>query len=341
MRYFCSQNNFKNKNLLGKKRFLKLFKKSKKKTFTQKETAVEFKNPYKKERRDYRKLAALITLPLVIIIWILFLIYNSFFQIKELEFVGLKIIKKEEVENKIKDEFLKNTFLFPKSNYFLISSSKIKKFLNNNYTLEEVFVEKKFPNKIFINIKEKVSTIVYDNEKEYFLLGQDGIILKKIDMVQEDEFFLIPLDENPLILIEKETENTNTTSTPNINNTEMKRIHRPNYEKISLDFTDYPILYDKRKLDVEIEQKILDEKSIKNLINFYSELIKQGIGIKYLEMEHPLAGVKIITKQNFYILFQPKNDIYNQLEKINTILKENTVINEYVDLRYEDRVYWK
>jgi len=351
MRYVKHQNTYKRYRSFQKRRFFGLFK-NKRQVVKQNETR-KYKNPFKRTKKNYRRIITLYILLIAVIIWIGLLLYLPNFKIQKLEFEGLQIIKQEEIENKIKENFLEEGGLIPKNNFFLVRSKKIAKFLDCEFSLRSIEVTKKFPNTLRINLKEKLSAIVYDNEKKYVLLGINGGIIKDIKPVDESEFILKNLNlttttpTSTLLAsstpLEALTEQLVTTSTEIV----MKRIHIPNKELLK-DFSDYPILYDKRKLNLENlpaegEEKntILDKEFIEKVIEFY-EVIQEdrGVSILYMEMEHPLAGIKITTDKRWFIWFQPNNGIDKQLNNLEIILRENNP-KEYIDLRYEERVYWK
>ena len=351
MRYVKHQNTYKRYRSFQKKRFFGLFK-NKRQVIKQNETR-KYKNPFKRTKKNYRRIITLYILLIAVILWIGLLLYLPNFKIQKLEFEGLQIIKQEEIESIIKENFLQEGKFIPKNNFFLVRSKKIAKFLDCKFSLRSIEITKKFPSTLKINLKEKLSAIIYDNEKKYVLLGINGGIIKDIKPVDESEFVLKNLNiatttptstlPESLNSLEAIPEQLITTSTI----IEMERTHIPNKELLK-DFSDYPILYDKRRLNlenlpVEGEEKntILDKEFIERVIEFY-EVVQEdrGVSIIYMEMEHPLAGIKITTDKEWFVWFQPNNNIDKQLNNLEIILKENNP-RDYIDLRYEERVYWK
>jgi len=335
MRYIKHQNVVGRYKSFQKKRFFRLFK-NKKHTLRQSEFK-KYKNPFKRKKKNYRHTVSVYFLVVVVVVWIGLLLFLPNFRIKSLEFTGLKIIKYEEIENEIKDNFLKEGSFMPKNNFFLVRSKKIVKFLDDKFSLRSVEVKKKFPNVIQVNLVEKLSAIVYDNEKKYVLLGITGEIIKDIKPVNENEFVL--KDFKPFA-VSTSTTSTEEITTTTVENEELERVHIPN-KKFLEDFSEYPILYDKRKIKIEEKNIVLEKKFIENIIEFY-EGVKEsrGVDVLYMEMEHPLAGIRVATSKDIVILFQPNNNITKQLNNLEIILSSNNP-KEYIDLRYEERVYWK
>ena len=336
MRYIGRQNIAGRYKSFQKKRFFNLFK-NKKRTISRQSEIRIYNNPFKREKKNYRLTVTLYTLIIVLIVWAGLLLYLPNFKIKKINFEGLQIIKQPEIEKVIRENFLQTGKFIPKDNFFLVRSKKIEKILNNKFSLRSVEVKKKFPNTLQVNLVEKLSAIVYDNEKTYVLLGVNGEVIKNIKPVDESEFVLRNL--NP-IATATTTTSTEELSTSTISNTELERVHIPN-KSLLIDYHDYPILYDKRILEIAEKDSVLEKEFIEKIIEFYEGVREsRGVDILYMEMDHPLAGIKVITDKNLFILFQPNNNIKNQLNNLEIIFKSNSP-KEYVDLRYDERVYWK
>lgn len=336
MRYIKRQDTVGSYKSFQKKRFFRLFKNKKRIVLQQNEIKI-YKNPFKRKKKNYRLIITLYTLLITVVVWIGLLLYLPNFKIQKINFEGLQIIKQEEIESKIRENFLQTGKFIPKDNFFLVKSKKIAKFLNIEFSLKSVDVKKKFPNTLQVNLVEKLSAIVYDNEKRYVLLGVSGEVIKDIRPVDESEFILKSL--NPIIVATSTTSTEELTATSTIN-LELERIHIPNRELLA-DFNNYPILYDKRNLEITEKESILEKEFIEKIIEFY-EGIKESRGINtlYMEMNHPLAGIKVTTDIDLFIWFQPNNNIQNQLNNLEIVLSDNNP-KEYIDLRYNERVYWK
>src|SRR3989339_1254824 len=312
MRYIKTQNPIKHFKSFQKNRFFRMFK-TKKHIILQQNESRTYKNPFRKESKNYKRIIIFYILIVVLFTWLGLLLFLPNFKIKKIEFEGLHIIKQEEIENKIKEKFLQTGRFIPKDNFFLVRTKKISKFLNNEFSLHSIEINKKFPNTLQIKLVEKLSAIVYDNEKKYVLLGINGEVIKDIKPIDESEFILINIPQITSSTSSTSTKDIITTTSQNI---ESERIHIPN-KKLLGDFSDYPILYDKRNKEIEIKTSILDKNFIEKIIEFYENIKKsRGVDILYMEMEHPLAGIKMVADKNLYILFQPNNNIQKQLNNL-------------------------
>src|SRR3989344_439023 len=186
-RYIPSEKNFRQQSArMPKKRgLLVIFKKKEKKIIhTESESLTDktllHTNPFRhiEEKRRLPVLIKIIFLLIILLSWITLVIYLPYFRLNKIVYYGLDIIQKDEMENYLKLEYLDSWSLLPHDNYFLSSTGEMARMLNQNYSLERVEVRKKFPNTLEVDLKEKISSAVYDNGKKYFLLDDHGTALK-------------------------------------------------------------------------------------------------------------------------------------------------------------------
>jgi len=95
-----------------------------------------------------------------------------------------------------------------------------------------------------------------------------------------------------------------------------------------------------------IGKKIFEENQIGS-ISFIKENLFLETGIKVLDFNilfFPLTELKVVTNEGWYILFDLERDIQKQLLSLKAVLKEKIQEREgleYIDLRIENRVYYK
>ena len=348
-RYLQTEKNFTKYRPPKKRRsILSFFKKAKKIPYNKKR-AYTGKNPFKKDKKNYRNLFGLFTLGIIFLTWLLILVYLPFFRINNIEYNGLKLIKQSDVQKMVEENvFIKS--VIPKNNYFLIKINKIDKVLNENFNLDNIEIIKKFPDTLIINFKEKICSIIYDNEERYVLLDTNGKVLKDLAMVEPTEFLyklklLKEIRESSSSI--KIVEEIVTTSTkPNLDDLKdgeelLKVMHVPNYKKMAMQFEGFPLLYDERKIPVNISDQILSPQIVNAVIEWQSMITEEGVGeLKYFETENPISGITVINTNAWNIYFNPQNNLEQQFENLKTIVAENSP-DEYVDLRFNERVYWK
>jgi len=260
-------------------------------------------------------------------------IYSSFFHISDINITGLQRIGETEIRNTIDGiSSYKTLNIFPRKSYFLTDINEIRDILKERFPLRSVIVQKTFPNKLSIIIEEKISTLIYDNGKEYSYIGLEGNVVEKMRNVGDYEWN-----------IKTETA-TSTNAEGEIETHEkiIERKHVPDTKTLINELGDYPIVYDKREKTVEINEAVLSSKEIQSLIEWFNILTKTtDIPLKYFVIEGEVGDFVVSTYEGWVIKTHFENDVSSQIEKLKTILKEKVKrpqIN-YIDLRYEGRVY--
>lgn len=105
-----------------------------------------------------------------------------------------------------------------------------------------------------------------------------------------------------------------------------------------------PIVYDESNKEVVIGEKLLGKEQVQAVCEL-SEKISQIANVEIVFYKITTEKeLRAVTKEGWYILFNGK-DVESQLLKLNLILKEKIKDQrknlEYIDLRFEDRVYYK
>lgn len=327
MRYFQSEHNFQKYKPYKRKKFF-LFRKRKLKSNAFPSKRLVKPNPFKKEKKDYRFLTRIIILVSVLVFWLGVIIYLPFFRVDKVLYNGLNIIKQSEIEE-VLNKKITGWFIYPKNNYFLLNEKKLEKLIMENFSVNSIEVEKKFPDELRVRIEEKISSVIYDDGKKYYLLDQEGSVLKELVDVGEAEFVF----ESAIGSEEVDSEGEGA-----VTSTIITKIHVPDYKKIQRDHGSYPVIYDKTiveegngRLDSEvIEAAILWEEKMREF-----ELLR----IKYFVFENKNTGLLVVSNMA-WDLHIPLNRVEGAFENLELTLKENNPV-EYIDLRYGDRVYWK
>ncbi len=284
--------------------------------------------------------------------------YLPQFTINKTVYIGLDFIKKSDIDSYVRGNFLTRRWWWPRDNYFLLNAKKIEKGLLKNYSLNAATVKKIFPRELRIDVEEKITTIIYDNGFQYFLLDNEGRAIKYLaeainpeqntapDLAMEEPLLIMPSFLSPTTSADSSVSSTpsvTTTSRAARDNIITGKTHRPEYRKLRKDFGDYLIVYDARNRPVaEGQTDILSREFIRAVIDWSDLLDKEGIGddVRYMLMDHPMAGVVVYTEQPWLIYFQPASDLSAQMMNLKAISQRNKLI-EYIDLRFGDRVFWK
>lgn len=321
-----------------RKKLSLFFARKQQKNITPIETGPHYKiNPFKQRRAEKRRTGPSIKVLSFFIVasfWLACLLYIPYFHIQKIEYSGLKNNTKQELDSFIYTNYINKKGVLPWGNYFFITESKLTKDLLDNFSFETVVVKKTFPHKISVDVIEKISSVIYDNGKKYFLLDQQGTVIKFLTDVEPTE---ITKKQNIVLLSTSTTDSVSSTffSTTSIT-------HTPNIGKITKQFGDYPIIYDSRNIEVEKNSaNILPSQYITATIEWYNELSQRGsITPEFFVIDNLNAGATINTDQNWDIFIQPRNNTASQIDTFKKILS-SIKPKSYIDLRFGEKVYWK
>ncbi len=310
------------------RRFLK--HRQKRKAQAQLDNYIKLRNPYRHDApQKSRRLSWILPfgLGLLFVGWLAIMIYLPYFQISKISITGLKTIKQTKIENFIKDQLNERPYL-PKKNYFLFGAQQLSDTLKESFPLRKITISKVFPDERTVAVEEKISSLVYDSRKYYYLLDENGALMEILGAVGETAF-----KNQPITASTTATSSLITTTTI---------VHVPEYQKITADFGAYPIIFDKLAPEkIELKQNLLSKEIIATALLANEEIEKRGIGrLKYFVMESQTAGLRTVTDKKFEILLSFFNPVAEQIANAETILRSNRP-NEYIDVRFGERVFWK
>lgn len=264
-----------------------------------------------------------IVLSLVLMSWFIFLIFFPYFRIVNISIKGLNILQKNDVLNIINSSLKPESKILPFNHYFFVNTDKIKFNLLNDLPIADIFIEKKFPNSLNVTINEKNSSIILDNEESYYLLDQEGLRLRYLGKVGDNEYL--------------STTNTIFTATTTSTTSTFSIVHVPNNEIVKNEFPNLPIvLYNS-------SNKSLNPK--KNTIGFINDVdagLKKGSGPKttYYELSNDEGTVRVFSNLKWQIIFSTERPVEDQLTTFWNVYKSSRPL-EYIDVRIEDRIFWK
>lgn len=292
----------------------------------------------KKQWQDKLKITTLIITSLATFGIIL---YHPFFYISNLEISGLQRIPHQELHDTIFATIKYNRWLFfPGKNYFIVNLDEIRDIIKEKYPIENIKVTKTFPEKIEIILEEKISTIIYDDGKNYSYVGADGSIVEILRRVGDDEWQQL----NPIITTTSTTSTDKEGDEEKENLNDSPKIHKPDIKILINDFGDYPIVYDKTDKNYQAGDPVLSPKSVSGIIDWFNLINKKSdIPFNYLILENEIGDGVIKTKEGWEIMINVDNHVQEQFYELAHLLKEKIdrqTVN-YINLRYLGKVYWQ
>jgi len=112
-------------------------------------------------------------------IWGLNFFYNSnYFKIKNIEIIGADYYKPDEIKESIKN--------LNGANIFEVDKKKYEDIIINNFTrIKKAELQKIFPDKLTVNLSERLPFLVIFYKNSYFLIDDEGVVIEKINENKE------------------------------------------------------------------------------------------------------------------------------------------------------------
>lgn len=285
------------------------------------------KREYLTPRREpsglsFRKKTQIILLLIFVAALFGFIVFHPFFSIKQFNISGLNRINRTQFESSVETIInCKKFWLFPCANYIFVDVNEIATILNEKYSLDSVLVKKEFPDSLTVTLEEKISTIIYDDTKNYRFVDLKGDFVETLYMISSDEWQ------------EEIIDNVSTT------------VHYPNNKRLINEFGDYPIIYDRQDYILEVSGLSAQPIFVQNVIDWYNFLNKKlNLSFAYLEITSAVGDARIFTKKGWLIYIKLGERFGEQSDQLAYLLN-NKISNdaniEYIELRFPDRVYWK
>ena len=277
----------------------------------------DFKNPYfpKSQKIKLRRFRWFwLILVVLISVGLYFLNSCDKLKISNIEISGNERIAQEEIKNLALDQLTQRRWLFfSQENIFFFNKKEVKQRLLENYFLEEVKIKKKYPNTLELEIKEKISAIIWFSGEDKYYLDLDGVALRKM---AGDEL-VIKSVEGDLDIIRSE-----------------------------LSSGEYPVIYDQSSNPVDIGQNVVSKETISFVVDLIDELkVKADFDISHYNIAQPNAKeIILVTKEGWQAYFKVSDEARGQAESLISVLY-NKVKNrsslEYIDLRFGSKVFYQ
>ena len=310
------------------------------------------KNPYIREDKKSPRFSLIIRTILLLSILALtsfLLLSHSYFRINEVLISGTQRINTADLESAVRgimDE--KKFLLLRRDNFFMVNVEEIKDILLRRFPIKELVLTKTFPNSMSLALEEKISTLIYDNTRQYAYVDSGGSVIEILKNVEESEWLSV---EAPQDISSNSQEATSSTlsvggeAIPVPTQSGIQKTHKPKVKDIRSQFGDYPILVQQETEDLKKgDQKLPSEiaQSVISLFDLFNK--KSATPIDYFELNVLREELTGRTGEGWYILFDSSRDLGAQFEILLSILDDSRIqdsILEYVDLRFEGRIYWK
>jgi len=108
-----------------------------------------------------------------------FLVFSSFFQIKEIKISGNQKIQTQALQNLIQEQIVNKLLPFSSKSIFLADFPKIKAKISETFPqIAQINFKREFPDTLTAKVEERKPTAVFNQEDLYFFLDKEGIIFE-------------------------------------------------------------------------------------------------------------------------------------------------------------------
>lgn len=318
-----------------------------------------FKNPFfnRESFADifFRKLKVHYGLIVLLIFGLVYLFfYSELFQIHFIAVKGAQKISPTLVESFVRDELAKSSLgIFTRSNYFFFSEKSAKKAvkekINQTVALEEFELKKKFPRTVSLTLKEVVPSLTWLSAANYYYLDKNGIVAQLITEKEVNQDFPLLEDKNNFALTPQEQ-----IVSPLL----LKAVPliQKNLARINLAVDHF--LIPELKCYFEPTEEAEDINANKNAnsnfnsndnqnenSNVNTNSTNQSITCDLKEKLKQLNYISVLTEEKFEVYFAVDQAIDKQVDNLNLVLttklKGKTAGLKYIDLRFENRIYYQ
>lgn len=235
-----------------------------------------------------------------------FVFFSQYFVIRNIQISGVEKISQDDLHSLIDSQLAtRRFFIFNQDNIFVFDEKTAEKIIDGKYALNSLKIDKSLPGTLKISLEEKKPAIIWKTADKFYLVGGDGAIINEISPEEVSGY-------------------------------------QGNQPGVKM-----AVVFDDSNASVSTKDEILTSRVVQN-INDLQNYLSQTTGLQILNLEmanHDDPTIKCLTGEGWEAYFSFVNDLNAQVNKLKVFLEEKNQAErrglQYVDLRFEDRVYYK
>lgn len=263
------------------------------------------------------------------------LVWHPFFTVHLVGVTGVTRVPASEV-SEVAQGIMDRTrwLLLPGTNYFLIDTTEIANILTQRFPFYSVTLVKKFPSQLDIQVVEKDPVLIFDNGQEYSYIDPSGQVIKVLERVGDSEWQF------------KTT--TAATTTPGVTTTLeiINRWHEPAAKRIATTYGLYPILYQIGGPTTTPNSQAVSLEMVTN-VRAWQERLDNSLGqpgALFFQQDNERGEGSIRTRAGWYLKVRLLDDVEVQAQRLELVLRTletQKVKPNYIDVRFEGKVFWQ
>ncbi|MFA5070153.1 MAG: hypothetical protein WC528_02625 [Patescibacteria group bacterium] len=331
------------------------------KSFTPAKTV--FKNPFFNREKFtdvfFRTLKIHYGFIVLLIFGLVYLIFFSeIFQIHFIVVKGANKVPVQTIENYVKEELsLKRLNFLPQSNYYFFDEKsarvKVREKIEKTIALEEYNFKKVFPRTVTVTLKEAIPSLTWWNGTSYYYLSATGLVAQTVLENEVNKEYPLIEDLNKLsVSPQDQTVSAEWLGAISEIRQNLAKINLPVDHFIVPIITCYnPDLPEEEESEITLNLNAnTNLNANKNINSNKNENLNENTNTslppcQLKEELNKLKQINVLTAEGYQIYLAADQDIAKQIENLNLVLasklKGKTSTLKYIDLRFENRIYYQ
>lgn len=291
------------------------------------------------------KWVAIITTPILFIGGVYFFIFSTFFTI---DFVDVKYdpgVDASRVRSLIFDQMdQKYLQVLSQKNIFLFDEESAKQHVWDTYALDKLVIEKQYPRTLNVTVVGAPFALAWLSGGKWYHIDGKGVAVREIDgetlpvlakQLQEGRNIADIIKERKTVVRDGDKKVEPQPSSSN-----------PIAEAASPENSVIPIVVNTLNEEVRIGNSLVSQEKVAFVMGLKEKLKEIGIPLLYTRTSSA-GGLDItaVTEEGWEIMLNTNDDIGRQIKKVDIILKEKIKEEkkdlQYIDVRFDNRVYYK
>lgn len=288
------------------------------------------RNPYfgkpeehRTSRRRRKFLVALIVIAASVMSAVI--IFHTQFQIHAdtIKVTGLKRISSQKFIEAINSILSDPLFLvLPRNNYALLNTEEMRGILLRRFAVDRITILKRFPNILEIAVTEKPPVIIYDNGYAYAALDGTGSVVELIRSLTDEEKVVIATSSQTVI-----------------------RPHIPAVDEWREKYPGAPVVFAPDARPMQLHAAVIEEKKVDTIL-LWSTFLRNAadIPVRYFILNNHGEEAFIATGEGWELRVRLADQFEAQTLNLTTALREHLLPRpnlEYVDLRFDNKLFWQ
>lgn len=253
----------------------------------------------------------------ILIAFMSFVFTTPSLRLETIQIEGVKTAGEEQVRTSV-EQYLSSArwLFFHPSHRFFFQEEVLRKKLESQFSFERLDIRLEPPT-VLIIISEKIPVALWMTGTHSYFTDAKGIVIREISEEEQKNVLEPPIPYGPV----KEGETFPPLTSP------------------------FWIFEEKSGKDVGIGTSIMSKEDMDDIRFFLEHVSALTIHVRRFDLDRRIGTwMKAVTENGYDILFDPSQDVQNQVTHLETVLREqisDPSVLQYIDVRFDDHVYYK